>query len=323
MKSAQPIALTGATGFVGRTVLAQCLAAGMQVRSLVRNLAKPEAPNLTLIKGDLADAAALSHLVSGCDSVIHIAGATQAENRDAFLRVNRDGTRAMVEAGESAGVRQFVYVSSLAARHPGISSYAESKALAEQALRQRTTKMKITILRPSAIYGPGDRATLPLIASLLRPVAIVPGAKANRFSLVHVNDIAAVCIAAAQSSKEGMCEVDDTSGGYGWQDLAAIVCGHFAAPRVLIHLPRGMAELLASLGELSAKFTGNPPPLSHGKVNELYHQNWVVDGPGWPRANPIKLAAGLPQTIQWYRDSGWLPNRRSMVTANSQSATRS
>jgi nucleoside-diphosphate-sugar epimerase len=322
MSAAQSLALTGSTGFVGRSVLAQCLASGLQVRALVRNLTKPEEASLALVKGHLADTAALSHLVAGCGSVIHIAGAIQAQSRDDFLRVNRDGTIAVAKAAEAAGVRRFVYVSSLAARHPDISDYAESKLLAEQALSQLSGKMKITILRPSAVYGPGDKATLPLIRSLLAPVAIVPGSKSNRFSLVHVNDFAGVCIGAVLADKDGVFEIDDTSGGYSWTDLAAVTRQNFATPWALVHLPRSVATAVASCGGLSSRITGRPPLLSHGKVNELYHQNWVTTGQGWPRTNPIKIATGLPQTVQWYRDHGWLAKRGSMTSAKPQSAMR-
>jgi 2-alkyl-3-oxoalkanoate reductase len=323
MIAAQPIALTGTTGFVGRAVLAQCLASGLQVRALVRNLTKIEAANLALVKGDLADTAALSHLVSGCDSVVHIAGAIQAKMRDDFLRVNRDGTIAMLNAAEAAGVRQFVYVSSLAARHAEISDYAESKALAEQALHQHIGRMKITILRPSAVYGPGDITTLPLLKMLLQHIAIVPGTRSNRFSLIHVNDFASICIAAANGRKSGQFEVDDTAHGYCWNDLATVTRQNFATPWALVHLPRAAASAIASLGGLTSKLTGTQPLLSYGKVNELYHQNWVTSGPGWPRANPIKLATGLPQTIQWYREHGWLPNHGTMTATKPQSAVRS
>lgn len=319
---ALPIALTGATGFVGNAVLSQCLGAGHEVRALVRNLAKPEAKNLTLVKGNLSDRAALAHLVMECDAVIHIAGAIQASSRDEFLTVNRDGTSAMLEAASNAGVRQFVHVSSLAAREPGLSEYAESKFLAEEVLRAYRGKMKITILRPSAVYGPGDKATLPLIKSLLMPVAVVPGHKSSRFSLVHVTDFAAVCLAAARAQNAGLLEIDDAAGGHTWSDLASVTRQNFSAPRALIHLPRSAASVLASMGALAGRMSGKPSMLSHGKVNELYHQDWVTTGPGWPRANPVKLEAGLPQTIQWYREHGWLSRRPARSISKSQSTVR-
>ncbi len=319
MTPVQPIALTGSTGFVGRAVLSQCLGAGHNVRALVRNLTKPEAKNLTLVKGDLSDEAALAHLVMGCSSVIHIAGAIQANSRDEFLRVNRDGTRAMLQAASNAGVRQFVFVSSLAAREPQISGYAESKRLAEEVLRAYDGKMKITILRPSAIYGPGDKATLPLIKSLLMPVAIVPGAKANRFSLVHVNDFASICIAAADGQGAGLFEIDDMAGGYTWADLASLTRQNFASPRKLVHLPFTAAAAFAALGALASRINGKPAMLSRGKVRELYHKDWVANGSGWPRLNPVKIESGLPQTIQWYREQGLLPQRPKMISAKKQS----
>ncbi len=110
--------------------------------------------------------------------------------RQDFFDPNVDGTMALAEAAQCNGVKQFVYVSSLAAKVSLLNNYAASKAAAEVALQNYTAKMCLTILRPAAVYGPGDTATLPLLKSLMARVAIIPGSATAQFSMVHVQDVA-------------------------------------------------------------------------------------------------------------------------------------
>ncbi len=302
----QPLALTGATGFVGRAIVDVLGQSGRSARLLVRNPSQHKFPQHQTIVGDLFDQAALANCLTGVNSVIHVAGAISAKNRADFFRVNVDGTRSLLHAAKQAGVKRFVLISSLAARHMHLSDYASSKNAAEIVTKEEAGDMSTLILRPCAIYGQQDMGTLPLIKSLLGTVAILPGYRENRFSLIHVSDFAQVCIAAADHQATGTLEIDDTSGGYDWNDLANITRKHFAKPNRLLFLPRAVALALSGGAKVAGLLTTRPPMLSVGKVNELYHRDWTVNGKGWPRAKPILLEQGLLQTIQWYRNNGFL-----------------
>ena len=141
------LAITGATGYVGRRVLAL---AESPVRALTRRPQSPQ-PGVAWIEGDLADTAALAQLCKGADAVLHIAGVVNAPTRAAFDAGNVAGTAAMLAA---AGSRRFVHVSSLAAREPQISNYGASKAAAERLVM--TSDLDWVIVRPPGVYGPGD-----------------------------------------------------------------------------------------------------------------------------------------------------------------------
>ena len=299
------IALTGATGFTGHFLVPSLLGVCSSLKILARR-AVPGVGDYEIITGALHDQAALAMLVQGCDVVVHNAGATNAINENGYFSVNYAGTKALYEAAVQANVKRFVYVSSLAARLPGISPYAASKRAAEDFLLSQKTKMQIVILRPSAIYGPHDRGTLPLIAGLQNRVAFVPGRASARFSLLHARDFAAVVADAALSPATGVFEIDDLSGGYDWQALADASQTITGLPSRLIYLPHFAVHGVAFGAECFAALRGRASLVNRHKVRELYCQDWVVRGANWPRANPIALAEGLGETIDWYQSQGWL-----------------
>ncbi|MDE2445769.1 MAG: NAD(P)-dependent oxidoreductase [Alphaproteobacteria bacterium] len=302
------IALTGATGFAGGPILRHLLAAGHEVKALVRRPKDGQFDaRVKITKGDLDRKDALQTLVSAVDVVVHVAGAISALNESGYFKVNYAGTRNVFEAAQLARVKRFINISSISARNPEISGYAASKRAAEDYLALQADNMDILTLRPSAIYGPGDRATLPLIQALQKYIAVIPGQKHARFSLMHVEDFAFVVAQAAASDQTGLLEIDDAQGGYNWAALAGANRKLFGRPNRVAYLPRGLVTAVAIASEIGTKMTGQSGMVNRGKVNELYHGDWVARGPGWPRQNAIGLEQGLAETVTWYRANGWLP----------------
>ncbi len=315
MKSGKQIALTGASGFAGGPILTELLRAGHHVRVLARRPQQGQFDaNVTIVKGDLDDHVALSALVADVDVVVHVAGAISALNDNGYFKTNFGGTRNVFNAAVKAGVKRFINVSSITARHPELSAYAASKRAAEDFLGERKNEMEILTLRPSAIYGPGDKATLPLLSALQKTVATIPGQSKSRFSLVHVDDFAWVVCQAATAKQTGILEIDDMSGGHNWHELASLNRKINNFPRRVVFLPRSLVTGVALASELASKLTGQSGMVNRGKVNELYHGDWVARGEGWPRDNPIGLAKGLSETVTWYRAHGWLPPVKQAVT---------
>ena len=302
------IAVTGATGFVGRAVLPRLLAEGHSLRVLVRDPSKlAQSKDVHLVKGGLDDAPALFELVAGADVVLHMAGAISALNRDGFFKVNETGSLAVAQAAQAAGAKRLILMSSLAARRPELSAYGASKRAAEDAVKSFRQTMQLLILRPSAVYGPGDTATLPLLSALMQRDAILPGRSSNRFSMIHVDDLAKICTEAVSSTAAGLFEVDDAGGGYCWDDLANVVRAHFGRPRRLWFLPYGLMMVVGHAFDIYSKLSGKSAMLSADKVRELYEPDWVAQGANWPRDNPLSLFDGLPDTIRWYQEHGLLP----------------
>jgi nucleoside-diphosphate-sugar epimerase len=302
------IALTGTTGFVGQALLQLLLDADHNVCALVRKPATSQFDRrVTLVQGDLGDVAALQKLTENVDVVLHVAGVVTGVSRQDFFSANVNGTVALAQAALRNGVKRFVYVSSVAAREPALNYYAESKAAAEAALTEFSTDMRITVLRPSAVYGPGDRATLPLLKSLMTPLAFIPGTAAGRFGMVHVDDVAKVLVEAMHRNSVGMFEIDDGGGGYSWAQIVVITQAAFGVPKRIVYIPRGVAMAFGFVGDTVAKLRGKPSLVNTGQLRQIYHDDWCVQGTQWTDHTFISLNDGLPDTIRWYQTRGLLP----------------
>ena len=312
------VALTGATGFVGRHVLAALTEAGWSVRALTRRPAADDllGAGVEPVRGSLDDATSLEALAADADAVIHVAGAIQAADRAAFLAANSEGTGRVAAAAAAAarpGAR-FLYLSSLAARAPTVSAYAESKALGEREARRWQETLRVAVVRPPAVYGPGDRATLPIMQSLARGWLFAPRAtEGSRFSLLYVRDLSALVVTLLESdlpTGSVLEPSDGKPGGYGWPELAALAGKELGRRVRVVPVPRGPLDAVARLAELQARATGRPAMLSRLKVAELFHPDWVGDPAtlaalrGWKPE--VDFARGLRLTLAWYREAGWL-----------------
>lgn len=305
------IAITGATGFAGRHAVAELLRRGHRLKALVR---KPQLAGLPdsveTIEGDLHGREALERLLRGVDAVVHLAGAISALKPQQYFRVNAEGSFALAEAALRAGTPRFVHVSSLAAREPQLSPYGASKRAGEDAIEAMSQGLNAIVLRPPAVYGPGDRATLPLLKELTRGVATIPGRADARFSLIHVGDLARLIAEAVTSDLTGIHEVSDgKENGYAWADLIAIGERERGGAIRPIFLPRAVVTGVAIAAEAWAGMTGHPGMVSRGKVAELYHRDWVSGASGLRLSRPITFADGFPETLDWYDVAGWLPRR--------------
>ena len=313
------IALTGATGFVGRAVVSALMAKSCQVSALVRDPARAGLnSNVRQVQGDLQNSAALDDLTRDADVVIHIAGVIGALRRNDFFAANEQGSLAVADAAARNGVARFVHISSLAAREPELSMYGASKRAGEVAVEEFKTRMSVVVLRPPAVYGPGDRGTLPLLRSLTQSIAVIPGTSTSRFSLIYVDDLARIIVEAAEATRTGVVELDDGHRqGYGWNDLAQIASATEQKSIKPIFLPKSVAMAVGVGVEAFAKLMGKLPFVSPDKIQQLYFGDWVARGEGWPLNEPVGFAQGFKSTVDWYRKAQWLPERfgaRKIVT---------
>jgi len=186
------IALTGATGFLGRHLLTALLERGHSVRALVRNpeaLSSYKSENLHLFQGDLSSS--LDDWLRGSDIVIHLAGLVKARDWNTYKKVNVVGAENVAKCADRMNVSRFIHMSSMAARAPGLSYYAKSKFEGERAVREAFSG-PIGILRAPAVFGPGDKATKPIFDLMqkgLLPVAGGRGWKSRSLAMVYAPDL--------------------------------------------------------------------------------------------------------------------------------------
>jgi nucleoside-diphosphate-sugar epimerase len=310
------VAVTGATGFVGSHLMRRLTASGYQVRILARRMPiaalSPDNP-LEVVLGDLDDQTALHRLVGGVDAVIHVAGIIKARHAAAFHKVNVEGTRHVAAAlAEASPELRVIHVSSLAAREPGLSPYCASKRGGEDAIKTLPNPARLTILRPPAVYGPGDSEIFPMFKAASLGFCTYPAARQSRVSLIHGADLAAAIVAAMEAPAiEPVYELDDGhAGGYSWAEIGAGLSAALARPVRMIRVPRPILTAIAGGVELHRRVAGSLTALSFAKVPELYHADWAVQGTrleastGWAPA--FDITKGFADTLAWYRAIGWL-----------------
>ncbi len=316
MSDDRVVAVTGATGFLGRHLIEALAGAGRQIRILARGEIAHEAWRglaLDVVRGSLDDAAALERLLVGVDTIVHAAGLIKARDRAEFLRVNRDGTLAVAEAARRhAPAARFVAVSSLAAREPHLSDYAASKHAGEQAARgaYRDRPDQLVIVRPPVIYGPWDRETLALFK--VASHAVVPIFGSGRTAIVHVTDAAAALARLATGAgAAGLYTLADCNpAGYSAKELmgeAARAVGR--VPR-FARIPAGAVLAAGRASGLWGRVRGRTPLFDSGKAREMLHPDWAVSaGELLPSAiyQPrIGLSEGFRATAAWYKAAKWL-----------------
>jgi nucleoside-diphosphate-sugar epimerase len=310
------VAVTGATGFVGRHLVRELLAAGQTVRMLVRTPEKAGefAGRVEFVEGGLGDLDALEKLVFGAKIVIHCAGAIAGLDRQAFFSVNETGAGNVARAANQAGVERFVHVSSMAARVPQLSWYTASKNAGEKAVAEFIPADQLAIVRPPAVYGPEDVATLPLIKILMGSFAILPGHADQRISWIFVKDLAKALVAVGVGKPPvcGTFELDDGhENGYSWAELVGSVAKAQDRQIKLFLLPRFIVTIASWFAAAKSKLTQKPDVFSTQKVNEIYFSDWVAhcrEIPGWKPETGF--ADGFAVTLQWYQENGWLPGGR-------------
>ena len=307
------VAVTGVTGFIGGHVAAELARRGWRVRALVRSMPRwvdpPEAP-VEVVLGSLGDAAALGDLVRGADAVVHLAGAIKGRRRADFMRANAEGTAALVAVWRAqAPAARLVHVSSMAAREAHLSHYAASKRAAEE--RVEAAEGDWHILRPAAVYGPGDRETFTIFRAASGPVQPMLNHGAARLTLIHVGDLARAVAAVLEADRApGLHEVTDARPeGYAWEEIAgaaAAALGRRARP---LALPAPLIRAAGRVGDGVAAL-GGVPMLTSAKVREILHPDWgsdagrQLDPALWqPR---VGLAEGFAEAVAWYREAGWL-----------------
>jgi uncharacterized protein YbjT (DUF2867 family) len=194
------IAITGGTGFIGRHLAHDLVQRGHEVALIARGLytrgeqVHPD-HNLTFVRADVTDTAALIRAFAGCTAVAHCAGSSTEDGSQTFEQVHVEGARSAVTAAQQSGVKKFVLVSYLHARPDIHSAYHTTKWEGEEIVRR--SGLNYTILKAGLVYGSGDHL-LNNLGHLLRrlPVFATVGLRERTVRLVAVEDLVSVIRAA-------------------------------------------------------------------------------------------------------------------------------
>ena len=296
------VAVTGLTGFVGRRLAIKLAAASIETRAIVRRPVAALGAHISPWVAALDDLDALAGALAGVDAVVHLAGTVRGARPGDFAAANSEAVSHLCAAAlRQAKPPSVLLVSSLAATEPQLSDHAASKRAGEQALAAHP-QIDSTVIRPPAVYGPGDRELTPLFRLMRRGWVLVPGNPSQRLSFLYVDDLADAILCwlqAPRSFRGRQFSIDDgAEDGYDWPAIAAAAGGR--RTRVLV-IPKPLLQGAAKVNVGLSQLLGRAPMLTPGKVRELGHGRWVGGGDdfgaatGWrPRHD---LASGLELTF--------------------------
>ena len=322
--------VTGGTGFIGSHLVEALLQRGDEVRCLVRKKSELKwLKNLPveLVEGDCTERASLGDAVKGVDQAFHSAGVTKAIDEKTYFEVNAKGTENLIHAclEENPNLRKFIYLSSQAAAGPcqnggrkkesdycePVSSYGRSKRRGEEFCLEHSHEIPCVILRPSAVYGPRDRDIYAFFKILSKKIKPSFSLQEQHISLCYVHDVIQAALLASDA-KESAGEIFFLSDGH---DYRLDKIGDLFEEAMDIHayripIPGWVVSGIASFSEFLSKFSGKPPLINKGKVEEMVQKNWLCD---ITKAKTLlgfeprfSLAEGLKITYEWYRKENWL-----------------
>jgi dihydroflavonol-4-reductase len=299
------VAVTGASGFIGRHVTAALAARGDVPVAITRPFHVP----------------ALVEVFRGVDSVVHLAGVVSAVRAQDFFTANVDGTRAVAEAAGTAGVR-LIHVSSLAAAGPSppsaprseddppapITPYGRSKLEGERVVLA-TPGLRWTILRPGVVYGPGDGAMLPLFRYAARGILPLMGRADAAYTFIHIRDAVRAITAAVDIDVRYPIFVGHPRPVTA-RRLLETIRGNTGGTAAMVRVPLAATRVAAACGDLFGLISGRPATINRWRYAELASEGFVcrvdrlrdllgVEG-------EIDVDQGIAETGNWYRSEGWL-----------------
>jgi NADH dehydrogenase len=247
----------GGTGFVGRTLCAQLIAAGFAVRVGSRNRQRHRnllvLPGLQLIQADIHDFEQLRRLFSGVDVVVNLVGILNERGHDGsgFRRAHVELVETIIRSCHETGVRRLLHMSALKANaERGPSHYLRSKGQAEQLIRSAAAGIDFTIFRPSVIFGPDD-GFLNRFARILRAVPVLPLAQLEaRFAPVYVDDVAQAMLRALDTS-HSHGETYELCGPqiYSLREILNFLKRELGLRRAIVGLPLALGHIQAWLAD--------------------------------------------------------------------------
>ena len=269
------VVVFGGAGFLGRRIVHRLTSEGMVVRVAVRHpdparieLRAIGFDRVTVVPADVRDQASVAAAIAGADAVVNTVSAYVEKSGVTFEAVHVRGAETVAREAIVAGITRFVLVSGIGADPDSSSPYIRARGRGEQVVQQ--TFPEATIVRPGAMFGPGDAlfSTLAELARLL-PALPVIGSGSTRLQPVFVEDVAeAVANILTAPGTIGRTYELAGPGVYTLRELVSMTLHLMSKRRLLIPVPFALAEIQARLFE----FLPNPP-LTTGQVDLLKADN--------------------------------------------------
>jgi len=318
------VLLTGATGFIGHHLVDLLKSEGFDVRCLVRktsNISKLVG-KVEFAYGEVTSPESLEEAVKGVDYIVHLAGVIKALNPEGYYRVNTQGTINLFNATlkNNQNIKRFVFISSQAASRPSetpikenepsapVTSYGKSKLETEKFLNQNSDKLPVTIIRPSAVYGPGDKEFLPVYQMINKGIEVLVKGGKTKLSFVYAKDLVKSIYLAMLSEKTiGKTYFSCHPEVIQLIDFYKAIEEALGKKFVLkIRMPVSLMYFTASINTGIAKLLRTPAMFNFEKVNELTN-SWVASPEEIIKDTSMKyeydIKTGVKETITWAKEN--------------------
>ncbi len=318
--------ITGASGFVGTHLVKKLIKNNWSVRILIHKKNILESKNCEVFEGDIGNERVLEDALRDTDVLFHLAAALGASliHRNEFYRINAVGTEKVLDAAFKAGVKKAVHFSSAGVLgavqnneaanesyppHP-ISTYDQSKLEGEKIALKRAKEGKpVLVIRPGWVYGPGDRRTFKLIRAIARRKFILVTRGLAHQTPIYIDDLLQGVLQCLEKGRDG--EIYNIAGDEVLTVRQIVeniaVATNSTIPKLT--LPLFPTKVAAWKLEKTFGLFKKEAPLTSGKLAFFIH----------PKPLSIQKAArelgfipqthfqeGMAQTVNWYREQGWL-----------------
>jgi nucleoside-diphosphate-sugar epimerase len=320
------VLVTGATGFIGGHLCETLAGRGYEVLALGRRTPTDpwlKMPGIRFFHGDVTQRGTLEEPVRQADIIVHAAGMLRGRDLAELLGVNCEGTRNLLDLmtkqtvsgvstpGTSSAARRFILISSLAAGGPGIeeskpvSLYGESKLAAEQVAHEYAARLSVAILRLPPVYGPRDRAMLPIFQMAhagFRPSLDLV------ISTLYITDAVEAVVQLAEHSTTGIGPFTACDGpAHTADEWTTELMRAFGRKAVPLRVSRKMIRFL---GWWMERFSPDLPTFNRDKATEFACSPWNCTNDALHAQTGFEpkydLATALRLTVDWYRENGWL-----------------
>ncbi len=325
--------VTGATGFTGSFLTKKLFKSGDEVKVIVRNANKfrqkfgKDSKNIEIIEGSIGDPTAVERAMKDVDRVFNIAAVyrTVSIPESAYWETHVKGTKVLLDAAESNQVKKFVHCSTVGVHghieappadeeypfNPG-DIYQKTKLEGENLVVDfyNKTKLPIVIIRPTAIYGPGDLRLLKLFKLAAQKLTFVLGKGNIFYHMVHINDLVDAFILASEKEEAiGHKFIIGSNEVLTLNEILEMIADILNKPLSKLHLP---IQPFVHLSRACEKICGTlkMEPIIHERRIHFFSKSRAFDiskAKSLLEFHPRKnLRAGFTETINWYRTEGLL-----------------
>ena len=326
------VLVTGATGFTGQLLTKKLLSQGAVVRAIARgssDLSCFANEPIEWVRGEIFDPAVVQQAVQGIEYVFHVAAAYREANitEKTYHDVHVISTKLLAQALlEQPNFKRFVHTSTVGVHghideppadesyrfSPG-DVYQRTKAEAEVWITEfaREKKLPFTVIRPAAIYGPGDRRLLKVFKMARNPIFPLFGHGKGLYHLIHVEDLCSIFIqAAVHPHAEGEAFIAGNPAPSELQDIARIVADEIGNSGLrFMRFPVWPLFMAADLCEAICRPFKIPPPIYRRRV-AFFTKDRAFDTRKLQEVleykTTVEVEAGLRSTARWYREHRWL-----------------